>query len=155
RLKYFRDKPFTKDVKYYNNFKAVDSVTIPSAYVVPKGYWNVIELLKLNKIEFSEIKTDSTIAAEVYRIENYETVKNPFEGHYLHYKTEVSKSAENVVVKSGDILIKTQQPGVRYLLETLEPSATDSFSNWNFYDAFLQHKAIFYPYICVDMSEYC
>src|SRR5690606_10034425 len=84
RLKYFRDKPFTKDVKYYNNFKAVDSVTIPSAYVVPKGYWNVIELLKLNKIEFSEIENDSTIAAEVYRIENYETVKNPFEGHYLH-----------------------------------------------------------------------
>ena len=153
RLKYFRDKPFTKDVKYYNYFKAADSVKIPLAYVVPKGYWNVIELLKLNKIEFSEIKKDSTIAAEVYRIENYETVKNPYEGHYLHYNTQVSKSTENVSLKAGDILIKTQQPGVRYLLETLEPSATDSFFNWNFFDAILQQKEHFSPYIWEDMAE--
>ena len=153
RLKYFRDKPFTKEVAYFNNFKAADSVTIPSAYIVPKGYWNVIELLKLNKIEFSEIKNDSTISAEVYRIKSFETVKNPFEGHYLHYKTEVSKSKENVAVKSGDFLVKTQQPGVRYLMETLEPSATDSFFNWNFFDAILQQKEGFSPYVWEDMAE--
>ncbi|MDP2686609.1 MAG: M14 family metallopeptidase [Aequorivita sp.] len=153
RLKYFRDKPFTKVVTYYNYFKPTDSVTIPSAYIVPKGYWNVIELLKLNNIKFEEIKNDSTISAEVYRIKNYETVKNPFEGHYLHYKTEVTKSTENVSVKKGDILIKTQQPGVRYLLETLEPSATDSFFNWNFFDAILQQKEGFSPYVWEDMAE--
>lgn len=153
RLKYFRDKPFTKEVTYYNNFKATDSVTIPSAYIVPKGYWNVIDLLKLNNIEFSEIKKDSTISAQVYHIKSFETVKNPFEGHYLHYKTEVSKNTENITVKSGDILIKTQQPGVRYLLETLEPSATDSFFNWNFFDAILQQKEGFSPYVWEDMAE--
>lgn len=153
RLKYFRDKPFTKEVTYFNNFKATDSVTIPSAYIVPKGYWNVIELLKLNNIEFSEIKNDSTITAEIYHIANFETVKNPFEGHYLHYKTEVSKSTEKIVVKKGDILVKTQQPGVRYLLETLEPSATDSFFNWNFFDAILQQKEGFSPYVWEDMAE--
>ncbi len=153
RLKYFRDKPFTKDVTYYNYFKPTDSVTIPSAYIVPKGYWNVIELLKLNNIEFEKIKNDSTISAEVYRIKNYETVKSPFEGHYLHYKTEVTKRMENVSVKKGDILIKTNQPGVRYLLETLEPSATDSFFNWNFFDAILQQKEGFSPYVWEDMAE--
>lgn len=153
RLKYFRDKLFTKDVTYYNYFKPADSITIPFAYVIPKGYWNVIELLKLNKIEFSEIKNDSTISAEVYRIKNYETVKNAYEGHYLHYKTEVAKSTENVVLRKGDILVKTQQPGVRYLLETLEPSAPDSFFNWNFFDAILQQKEGFSPYVWEDMAE--
>ncbi len=153
RLKYFRDKPFTKDVTYYNNFKATDSVKIPSAYIVPAGYWNVTELLKLNKIEFSVVKNDSTISAEVYHIKSFETVKNPFEGHYLHYKTEVSKNIENVSIKAGDILIKTQQPGVRYLLETLEPSAPDSFFNWNFFDAILQQKEGFSPYVWEDMAE--
>lgn len=153
RLKYFRDKPFTKDVTYYNNFKATDSVKIPSAYIIPKGYWNVIELLKLNNIEFSEIKNDSTISAEVYHIKSFETVKNPFEGHYLHYRTEVSKNTETISVKKGDILVKTQQPGIRYLLETLEPSATDSFFNWNFFDAILQQKEGFSPYVWEDMAE--
>ena len=153
RLKYFRDKPFTKDVTYYNHFKATDSVTIPLAYIVPKGYWNIIELLKLNKIEFSEFSKDTIITAEVYHIKSFETVKNPFEGHYLHYKTEVRKSTENVSVKEGDILVKTQQPGVRYLLETLEPSAPDSFFNWNFFDAILQQKEGFSPYVWEDMAE--
>ncbi len=153
RLKYFRDKPFTKDATYYNYFKPIDSVTIPSAYIVPKGYWNVIELLKLNDIEFSEFSKDTTITAEVSHIKNFETVKNPFEGHYLHFKTEVRKSTENVSVKEGDILVQTQQPGVRYLLETLEPSAPDSFFNWNFFDAILQQKEGFSPYVWEDMAE--
>jgi len=153
RLKYFRDKPFTKDVPYYNYFKAMDSIKIPSAYIVPKGYWNIIELLKLNGIEFSEIKKDSIISAEVYRINSFETVKNPFEGHYLHYKTEVIQTTEYVSVKAGDILVDTQQSGVRYLLETLEPSAPDSFFNWNFFDAILQQKEGFSPYVWEDMAE--
>ncbi|TXD73218.1 hypothetical protein ESU54_08765 [Aequorivita antarctica] len=153
RLKYFRDKPFIKDITYYNYYKATDSVSIPSAYIVPKGYWNVIELLKLNNIEFNEFKNDTTISAEVYSIKSFETVKNPFEGHYLHYKTEVAKKTENVSVKSGDILVKTKQPGVRYLLETLEPSAPDSFFNWNFFDAILQQKEGFSPYVWEDMAE--
>lgn len=153
RLKYFRDKPFTKEVTYYNYFKAVDSITIPSAYIIPKGYWNVIELLKLNKIEFSKIKRDSTISAEVYRIKNFETVKSPYEGHYLHYNTEVTKSSENISVSKGDVLVKSQQPGVRYLLETLEPSAPDSFFNWNFFDAILQQKEGFSPYAWEDLAE--
>ena len=153
RLKYFRDKPFTKDVTYYNNFKAVDSIKIPSAYIIPKGYWNVIELLKLNKIEFREIKNDSTLAAEVYRIKSLETVKSPYEGNYLHYNTEVIKSKETISISKGDVIVNTQQLGVRYLLETLEPTAPDSFFNWNFFDAILQQKERFSPYAWEDLAE--
>jgi hypothetical protein len=153
RLKYFRDQPFTKEVTYYNYFKPTDSVKIPSAYIVPKGYWNVIELLKLNKIEYSELQNDSVISAEVYHIKNFETVKNPFEGHYLHFNTEVTKNTETVTANAGDLLIKTNQPGLRYLMETLEPSAPDSFFNWNFFDAILQQKEGFSPYVWEDMAE--
>jgi hypothetical protein len=153
RLKYFRDQPFTKEVTYYNYFKPTDSVKIPSAYIVPKGYWNVIELLKLNKIEYSELQNDSVISAEVYHIKNFETVKNPFEGHYLHFNTEVTKNTETVTANAGDLLIKTNQPGLRYLMETLEPSAPDSFFNWNFFDAILQQKEGFSPYVWEDIAE--
>jgi hypothetical protein len=152
RLKYFRDKPFTKDVTYYDYFKPTDSIKIPASYIIPQGYWNVIDLLKLNKIELKKVKNDTAITAEVYRIKSYETVKKPFEGHYLHYKTQVSTSTEKVMVKKGDFMVSTQQPGVRYLLETLEPAAVDSFFNWNFFDAILQQKEGFSPYVWEDMA---
>jgi hypothetical protein len=153
RLKYDRNKPFTQDITYYNYFKARDSVIIPSAYVIPKGYWNIVKLLRENKIRVSRVKKDSVINAEVYRIKNYETVRSPYEGHYLHYNTQVETSNEKVNLLEGDYLVKTNQGGVRYIIETLEPSAPDSFFNWNYFDTVLQQKEGFSPYVWEDMAE--
>ncbi len=153
RLKYHRDQPFTKPVTYYNEYKAVESITIPSAYVIPKGYWNIIEQLKNNNITLSEIENDTLISAEVYKIKNYETFNNPYEGHYPHYNTQVETFEENILAKKGDYWVSTQQPGVRYLLETLEPMAVDSFFNWNYFDTVLQQKEGFSPYVWEDLAE--
>jgi len=153
RLKYDRNKPYTKKITYYDYFKPKKSVTIPESYIIPKGYWNVIDLLKQNKIKLEKVKKDTVITAEVYKIETYETVKTPYEGHYLHYNTEVSSKTEDIKVKKGDYIAKTEQEGVRYLVETLEPTATDSFFNWNFFDAILQQKEGFSPYVWEDKAE--
>ncbi|HBR53722.1 MAG TPA: hypothetical protein EYN07_01110 [Flavobacteriaceae bacterium] len=152
RLKFDRTKPYARDVTYYNTFKAVDSITIPEQYIVPQGYWNVIELLKKNKISYDVIQKDTVITAEVYHIKDYKTRNSPYEGHYLHYNTAVEVSEEEVALKKGDYIFNTQQDGVRYLLETLEPSATDSFFNWNFFDTILQQKEGFSPYVWEDKA---
>lgn len=152
RLKFDRTKPYARDVNYYNTFKAVDSITIPEQYIVPQGYWNVIELLKKNKISYDVVQKDTVITAEVYYIKDYKTRNSPYEGHYLHYNTAVEVSEEEVALKKGDYIFNTQQDGVRYLLETLEPSATDSFFNWNFFDTILQQKEGFSPYVWEDKA---
>lgn len=41
---------------------------------------------------------------------------------------------------------------MRYLLETLEPAAQDSFFNWNFFDSVLQQKEGFSPYAWEDLA---
>jgi len=153
RLKFYRDQPFTKDIEYWNHFKASDSIQIPEAYIVPKGYWPIRALLELNHIEFTTLEKDTTFTAEVYHIATYETVKQPYEGHYLHYNTTLDKTIESVSVKKGDLRIPTQQRGIRYLLETLEPEARDSFFNWNFFDAILQQKEGFSPYVWEDLAD--
>jgi hypothetical protein len=153
RLKYDRNKPFTQDITYYNYFKATDSVKIPSAYIIPKGFWNIVQLLRDNKIRVSRIEKDSIIDAEVYKIKNYETVRSPYEGHYLHYNTQIETTNEKVTIVEGDYLVKTDQDGLRYIIETLEPSAPDSFFNWNYFDTILQQKEGFSPYVWEDMAE--
>ncbi|MCK5637620.1 MAG: M14 family metallopeptidase, partial [Flavobacteriaceae bacterium] len=127
RLKYDRSKPFTKSVTYYNYFKPKKEIYIPEAYIISKGNWKIINQLELNNIEFQEIKSDTLISVETYQIEDYQTVKKPFEGHYLHYNTKVSKSFKKVTFHKGDLIVYTQQNGIRYLMETLEPEAPDSF----------------------------
>ncbi|NRD24826.1 hypothetical protein HNV10_16350 [Winogradskyella litoriviva] len=153
RLKYDRSKPFTKNVTYNNYFKPSEEIKIPKAYIIPQGWHNVIDLLKLNNVAFLQFKNDTIINVESYKIGAFETRKSPYEGHYAHYNTTVNSSNKKLSFKKGDFLISTNQKAMRYLLETLEPSAPDSFFNWNFFDTILQQKEGFSPYVWEDKAE--
>ncbi len=153
RLKYDRSKPFSKPVKYYDHFKPTKEITIPNYYVVPKQLVKVIERLKLNNIEMHPLKSAISIEVESYKIKDYNTSKSPFEGHYLHRNTVVTSTIKLQDFNKGDFLIPTNQPGIKYLLETLEPEATDSFFNWNFFDIILQKKEGFSPYVFEDLAK--
>ncbi|MEE9408646.1 MAG: M14 family metallopeptidase [Polaribacter sp.] len=153
RLFYDRTKPFTKPVKYYNNFVATKEVEIPKAYILQQGWHKIVERLQNNKIEFRELENDTTITVAVNHINNYNTRKMPYEGHYLHYNTSVLQTTETVTFRKGDLYIDTNQNGVCYLLETLEAEATDSFFNWNFFDTILQQKEGYSGYVFEDVAE--
>ena len=150
RLRYNREKPFTKEVKYQNYFKPKDTVEIPAAYIFKKGWHKVIENLTTNKIEFFELENDTTLTVEAYKINSYQTRNNAYEGHYLHYNTMVDAYEKSLSFSKGDVVVPANQYGIRYLLETLEPQAPDSFFNWNFFDTILQQKEGFSPYVFED-----
>ncbi len=153
RLKYNRGKTSVKNVNYYNTYKAQDSVQIPDSYIIPQAWWEVINRLKANGIKMSPLEKDTILPVEQYRITDFKTRKNAYEGHYLHYDTKVKKQDKRVQFKKGDLIIKTNQNGRRYLMATLEPQASDSFFNWNFFDSVLQQKEHFSPYVFEDTAK--
>ena len=153
RLYYDRKQPFTKQIPFYNDYKATKKVSIPSFYLVPKSQWQIIDLLKLNAIEMQPLAKNTEIEVESYKIASYETSKSPYEGHYGHYNTIITKSTEKVQFRKGDLMINTQQLGVKYLMETLEPEAVDSYFNWNFFDPILQQKEYFSAYVFEDLAK--
>lgn len=153
RLKFDRNKPFTKQMTYQNYFKPSLEIEIPKAYIIPQGWWNVIELLKLNDVDITPLSKDSTITVQSYKIDNYQTRSQAYEGHYQHYNTTIKVSEETITFNKGDFIIKTNQEAFRYLIETLEPQAPDSFFNWNFFDTILQQKEGFSPYVWEDKAE--
>jgi hypothetical protein len=153
RLKYDRSQPFTQDVVYQNYFKSTSEVTIPKAYIIPHSWYNVINLLKLNTVEFTQLENDTTLTVETYKIDTYKTRTQAYEGHYPHYNTSVKSSNQNLTFREGDYIVYTDQKAIRYLLETLEPAAIDSFFNWNFFDTILQQKEGFSPYVWEDKAE--
>ncbi|WP_288954888.1 M14 family metallopeptidase [uncultured Polaribacter sp.] len=153
RLFYDVNKPFTKPIKYYNNFVPTKQVRIPKAYILQQGWHRIIERLKNNQIQFQRLKKDTTIKVEVNHIADYKTRTTPYESHYLHYNTTIKKSNQNIKFRKGDLYIPTNQNGIRYLLETLEAEATDSFFNWNFFDTILQQKEGYSAYVFEDIAE--
>ena len=153
RLYYDRNKPFTKKIPFYGNYKPTKFVSIPKYYVVPQSQWEIIELLKLNNIEMTQIIQNETFDVEIYKIDSYQTSKNAYEGHYGHYNTTVTKNTDRMEFRTGDYKISTNQLGVKYLLETLEPEAVDSYFNWNFFDTILQQKEGYSSYVFEDLAK--
>ena len=152
RLKYNRQEPVTLNVPYYNQFKNMDSIRIPRAYIVPRSWSRIRERLDWNGIKYMEFEADSTLEVTRYRIEDYKTFSRPYEGHYPHYQTRIHEELETLEFRAGDLWIPTAQEGVRYLLETLEPELPDSFFSWNFFDPILQQKESFSPYVFEDTA---
>ncbi len=152
RLQYNHDKPFRKIVPFYDHYEAENVVKKPRFYVIPQAWFNVIDLLKTNQIQMQTIKRDSSIEVTQYKIDNLQTSRNVYEGHFFHNNLEVKAEKQIMAFAAGDVLVPVDQWRNRYIVETLEPKAQDSFFRWNFFDAILQEKGGFSSYHFEEMA---
>ncbi len=140
-VKYYdRNEPYTENIKFYNTYKPSISVEAPEAYIIPQGWWPVIDLLQLNDVEMERFAENQSVDAEVYKILNYKSGDIPYEEHHPNSKTEVETQHLKVDVRKGDYYIPLNQPAKRFIIEVLEPQAGDSYFYWNFFDAILVQK---------------
>ncbi|RZM27941.1 MAG: hypothetical protein EOO88_10880 [Pedobacter sp.] len=152
RLYYDRGAPYTKQIKQWNNFVPALKVDRPIAYIIPGAWSKVIELLKLNRVSIHELTEDVILPVDSYYITDYKTLSRPFEGHYLHSGVKLDTVYERRNFYKGDCVVYSNQPVSRYIIETLEPQATDSFFNWNFFDSVLGMKEHFSAYVFEDTA---
>ena len=153
RLFYDRSKPYEKQIPFYNHYEAKDFIQKPEAYIIPQGWWKVIELLKLNKVEMVPLKKDTTIEVEVYHIDDYKSSARQYEMHHPNSEVKLSASSQNMKFRKGDIYVPMNQAANRFLIETLEPQAQDSYFAWNFFDAVLGQKEGYSAYAFEDIAS--
>lgn len=152
-LFYDHSKPFTKPIKFYDVYTAQNIVSKPKAYIIPQGWWKVIEILSLNKVKMERIEKDSVIEVSAFRINNMKAMTNPYEGHYKNTKVEGEWKKEKIQFLKGDYVIYLNQEANRYLVEMLEPTGDDSFLSWNFFDGVMQAKEYYSDYRWNPVAE--
>jgi hypothetical protein len=152
RLYYDHSKPYEKQVKYYNYWNGDMVVEKPKAFIIPQGWWAVIDLLKLNDVAMKRLNKDTSISVITYRIEEYKTSPRPYEKHYRHSETKMSAKRQTIQFLKGDYLIYTGQVADRFLMEMLTPTNDDSYFAWNFFDAILQQKEGYSDYRWEDVA---
>ena len=152
RLYYDRNKPYTKTIKYFDNYTPTISVDKPVAYVIPQAWGKVIDLLKLNNIVMHRLAHDTTVDLQMYYIDDYKTPSRPYEGHYLHSNVKLTPTNMKVRYYAGDYVVYTNQILNRYIVETLEPQGVDSFFAWNFFDSVLGEKEGYSDYVYEDVA---
>jgi hypothetical protein len=147
RLYYDRNKPFEKKVRFYHEYKASQTVSTPSAYIIPQGWWKVIDLLKLNEVKMQRLSSDTSIEVEYYRINSYKSSPRPYEQHHLNSAVQLTANKKKMQFRKGDYIIPMNQVANRFLIEVLEPQSTDSYFAWNYFDAVLQQKEGYSDYV--------
>lgn len=152
RLYYDRNKPFTATVPVYGYYVPERIITTPKAYIIPQGWWKVIERLQINGIRMRKLTQDSTVEVEVYKIEDYSTAARPYEGHHANSNVKLIWQKQTLTFLKGDWYIPLDQVGNRFLMETLEPQAEDSYFNWNFFDPILGQKEGYSAYVFEDKA---
>ncbi len=151
RLWYDRSELWERDIPYFNTFVPAFSVTKPYAYLLPQAWENVIVRLQNNGVRMYRLREDVVLDVEMYRIESFKN-RSEWEGHYYHHSVEVSVHRRQQLFRKGDYVIRTDQIANRYLIETLEPKAPDSWFAWNFFDPILMQKEYFSAYVFEDLA---
>lgn len=152
RMYYDHSKPFEKQVRFYNTFVPVNTVKKPFAYIIPHGWHEVIDRLKLNGVQMRMMENDTDLTVDYYHIDDYKSYAKPYEKHHINYAVTLSTRNENLHFLKGDYIIYTNQPSNRYIVETLEPKGDDSYFYWNFFDAVLQEKEWYSNYRWEDVA---
>ncbi len=153
RLYYDRNKPYTKNIKYYNTYRATQTADKPVAYIIPQAWGKVIDLFKLNHVAMRRLTHDTTLSVQTYYITDLKTGTRPYEGHYVHSGVNLNVVNDNQVrFYQGDYVVTTDQPINRYIIETLEPQGVDSFFAWNFFDSILSQKEHYSDYVFEDIA---
>jgi Zinc carboxypeptidase len=152
KMYYDHKRPYTKEVTFFSYFKPENIVEKPKAYIIPKGWGDVIERLQLNNVQVRKIQNDTSINVNFYKVDEFKSRQNPYEKHHPNDGVKVTELKAKMRFLKGDFIIEMNQTANRYITEMLEPTGDDSFFAWNFFDAILQQKEGYSDYRWEDLA---
>jgi hypothetical protein len=152
RLAYDRSQPWERDIPWFDRCVAALEVTAPKSYLIPQAWREVIERLQWNGVVLERLQTDQRVQAEVYRIDSVSSRDQAYEGHLFHDEVVHSSHLEAVLARAGDVVVDLAQVNARYVVETLEPQAHDSFFRWGFFNSILEKKEAYSDYVFEDTA---
>jgi Zinc carboxypeptidase len=152
-VKYYdRAATYTEEIPFKNYYLPSLTVKAPEAYIIPQGWWKVIELLQLNKVSMQKFERDTVISVEAYTIIDCAQSEHCYEGHHGNSRISVSSKMHQQKFRKGDYFIPLHQMRKRFIIEVLEPIGDDSYFAWNYFDAILVQKEGYSDYAYEDLA---
>ncbi|MDX9846695.1 MAG: M14 family zinc carboxypeptidase [Tenuifilaceae bacterium] len=153
RLRYNRERPFTKEIPFFRHYNPVQTVKAPQFYYIPQAWYDVVHRLEINNVKLQRFAKDTIVEVEVYYIADYKsTFSWNSNGHQLHSNVQIRREVQNIKFYKGDYAVQMNQPTNQFVVEMLEPQSGDSYFSWNFFDSILQRKEYFSPYVFEDYA---
>ena len=150
--RFFRDKPKTYRIPFFNKMEPDIQVSLPEAYIVPAEWQTVIERIKLHGVEYYELKQPMKLKVHTYKFKNARWQEKPYEGrHPVRFDMEAIDFER--VYPAGSLLLDMNQRAAKVIANMLEPKAGDSFVYWGFFDAVFEQKEYVESYVLEEQAR--
>ena len=148
----YSDKPVDFKLPYFNDQKPVVEVDLPEAYIIPPEWINIIELLELHGIKYSQLDEPVVIPVQTYKFKNVSWRQLPYEGRHP-VSFDYDEIFEEREFPAGSVVIDMNQRTARVIAHILEPKAPDSYLYWGFFDAIFEQKEYAESYVMESLAR--
>lgn len=148
----YTNQPAVFDVPLYNKSRIKIATNVPKAYLIPKEFANLMEIISLHGIKYHLLSKPAAVMVEKYKFHNDQFSVRPYEGRQQATFNAV-RFDEMVIVPEGTFVVPTNQRTLRVIVNLLEPSAPDSFAKWGFFNSFFERKEYAEDYVMEPIAK--
>jgi hypothetical protein len=149
----YTDQPITFNVPLYNKSRIKFAANVPEAYLIPKEFSYLVEIMKLHGIKCDSLSSSINLTVDRYKFANDQFTPRPYEGKQ-QVMFDVIPFTEKIKVPKGTFVVKTSQRTLRVIVNLLEPTAPDSFARWGFFNSFFERKEYAEAYIMEPIAKH-
>ena len=117
----------------FDHFVADRREAMPSAYLVPRRFGDIVTLLRRQGIEVARLRQAWTGPAERFRVDTL-VVESLFEGHRTVRAEGRWEGPSKTTAEAGWYVVSTDQPLGVLAAYLLEPASEDGIVTWNLLD---------------------
>lgn len=146
-----------------NGFKVTASTAPPAAYIIPRQWAQVIDVLAAHQVEMQRTTSAWTGSVESYHCGDMQWNRFPFEGRHPIFAGEAGAEpgkfghcdlvTETVTYPAGSVVVPLNQRLAKVVMGWLEPAAPDSAIAWGLFDSIFEQKEYGEPYVLEKLAR--
>lgn len=137
----------------FENQKAIETVKLPLAYIIPVEWKEAQEVIKTQGIEYTITKQAYELDIESYKFSQQKWGKSSFEGHQNLRSFQMEDIKTTSRFEAGAMLIPVRQRALKVLVYLLEPKADNSLISWGYFNASMERKEYVETYVMEKMAR--
>ncbi|MGH9586384.1 MAG: M14 family metallopeptidase, partial [Acidobacteriaceae bacterium] len=155
--------PWNATIPDRTGAKVSISVTPPVAYIIPRQWTHVINVLSAHQVEMWRTTEAWSGKVQTYHCDGMQWNEAPFEGRHPLFAGEGGGAPgefghcnlvdETLTFPAGSVVVPLDQRLAKVAIEWLEPQGPDSAMRWNFFDPIFEQKEYGEAYVVEKLAR--
>lgn len=159
----YSHEPWNVTLPEQTGFKVAASTVPPAAYIIPRQWTHVIDVLAAHQVEMRRTADAWTGDVETYHCGGMQWNRPPFEGRHPIFAGETGVEpgkfghcdlvTETMTYPAGSVVVPLNQRLSKVAIQWLEPQGPDSAMAWNFFDPIFEQKEYGEAYVVEKLAR--